>query len=163
VFILGHRHPVVMAKMLTSIDVLSSGRLICGVGVGWWKEELEILGVPFTRRGRHAHEALRVFKALWTEDNPAFEGEFFRCHDIGFAPKLVQKPHPPARTLSPSLQARRARSPGCDRRPGSSGSAGGLSSNVARSLRRASVQPAPKRAKRPMDWRNECGVAIPDG
>ena len=73
VFILGHRHPVVMAKMLTSIDALSNGRLICGVGVGWWKEELEVLGAPF----------------------PAFDGEFFRFRDLGFAPKPVQKPHPP--------------------------------------------------------------------
>jgi len=95
VFILGHRHPVVMAKMLASIDVLSGGRLICGVGVGWWKEELEILGAPFHARGRQADEALRVFKALWTMDHPAFDGEFFRFHDIGFAPKPVQKPHPP--------------------------------------------------------------------
>jgi probable F420-dependent oxidoreductase len=95
VFILGHRHPVVMAKMLTSIDALSGGRLICGVGVGWWKEELDILGAPFTERGRQADEALRVFKALWTQDNPAFEGQFFRFHDLGFAPKPVQKPHPP--------------------------------------------------------------------
>jgi len=95
VFILGHRHPVVMAKMLASIDALSGGRLICGVGVGWWKEELEILGVPFHARGRQADEAIAVFKALWTMDNPAFEGEFFRFRDIGFAPKPVQKPHPP--------------------------------------------------------------------
>src|SRR5499433_1137244 len=95
VFILGHRHPVVMAKMLTSIDALSEGRLIVGVGVGWWREELEILGAPFHQRGRQADEALRVFKALWTEDNPSFEGEFFRFSDIGFAPKPVQKPHPP--------------------------------------------------------------------
>jgi len=95
VFILGHRHPVVMAKMLTSIDALSQGRLIVGVGVGWWKEELEILGAPFHQRGRQADEALRVFKALWTQDNPAFEGEFFRFRDVGFAPKPVQKPHPP--------------------------------------------------------------------
>jgi probable F420-dependent oxidoreductase len=95
VFILGHRHPVVMAKMLASIDALSGGRLICGVGVGWWKEELEILGVPFHARGRQADEAIRVFKALWTMDNPAFDGEFFKFHDIGFAPKPVQKPHPP--------------------------------------------------------------------
>jgi probable F420-dependent oxidoreductase len=95
VFILGHRHPVVMAKMLTTIDALSEGRLIVGVGVGWWKEELEILGAPFHRRGRQADEALRVFKALWTQDNPAFDGEFFRFRDIGFAPKPVQKPHPP--------------------------------------------------------------------
>jgi len=95
VFILGHRHPLVMAKMLTSIDALSGGRLICGVGVGWWKEELEILGVPFHVRGRQADEILRVFKTLWTEENPSFEGEFFRFRDIGFAPKPVQKPHPP--------------------------------------------------------------------
>src|SRR4029077_10355243 len=95
VFILGHRHPVVMAKMLTSIDALSSGRLICGVGVGWWKEELEILGVPFHARGRQADEILRVFKVLWTEENPSFSGEFFRFSNIGFAPKPVQKPGPP--------------------------------------------------------------------
>src|SRR6266542_1636579 len=95
VFILGHRHPVVMAKMLSSIDALSQGRLICGVGVGWWQQELEILGVPFHARGRQADEILRVFKELWTAETPAFEGEFFRFRDIGFAPKPVQKPHPP--------------------------------------------------------------------
>lgn len=95
VFILGHRHPVVMAKMLTTIDALSEGRLICGVGVGWWKEELEILGAPFHARGRQADEILRAFKELWTADNPRFEGEFFRFRDLGFAPKPVQKPHPP--------------------------------------------------------------------
>jgi probable F420-dependent oxidoreductase len=95
VFILGHRHPVVMAKMLTSIDALSGGRLICGVGVGWWREELEILGAPFQRRGRQADEILRVFTTLWAEDNPSFEGEFFRFRDLGFAPKPVQKPRPP--------------------------------------------------------------------
>jgi probable F420-dependent oxidoreductase len=95
VFILGHRHPVVMAKMLSSIDALSNGRLICGVGVGWWKEELEILGAPFHRRGRQADEALRVFTALWSQDNPSFDGEFFRFRDLGFAPKPVQKPRPP--------------------------------------------------------------------
>src|SRR2546430_4512456 len=95
VFILGHRQPVLMAKMLASIDALSKGRLICGFGVGWWKEELEILGAPFHARGRQADEALRVFKELWTSDAPKFEGEFFRFRDVGFAPKPVQKPHPP--------------------------------------------------------------------
>ncbi len=74
VFILGHRHPVVMAKMLTTIDALSNGRLICGVGVGWWEEELTILGVPFKQRGRHADEILKVFKTLWTSDHPTFDG-----------------------------------------------------------------------------------------
>ena len=93
VFILGHRHPVVMAKMLTTIDALSKGRLICGVGVGWWKEELEMLGAPFHARGRQADEMLRVFKALWTEDNPNFQGEFYKIQNLGFAPK--PKPLPP--------------------------------------------------------------------
>jgi len=95
VFILGHRHPVVMAKMLTTIDTLSKGRLICGVGVGWWAEELTALGVPFKQRGRHADEILKVFKTLWTSDHPTFAGEFFRFGDLGFQPKPVQKPHPP--------------------------------------------------------------------
>src|SRR6185436_9479861 len=95
VFILGHRHPIVMAKMLTSIDALSNGRLICGVGVGWWKEELDMLGVPFHQRGRQADEILRAFKILWSETNPTLDGEFFKFRDLGFAPKPVQKPHPP--------------------------------------------------------------------
>ncbi len=95
VFILGHRNPVVMAKMLTTIDTLSGGRLICGVGVGWWQEEFDALGVPFGDRGKRADEMLAVFKALWTMDNPSFQGEFYRFADIGFAPKPVQKPHPP--------------------------------------------------------------------
>ena len=95
VFILGHRHPVVMAKMLTTIDALSNGRLILGVGVGWWKEELTTLGAPFHQRGRQADEILSMLKKLWTSDHPRFEGEFFRFDDLGFAPKPVQKPYPP--------------------------------------------------------------------
>jgi probable F420-dependent oxidoreductase len=95
VFILGHRHPIVMAKMLTTIDALSNGRLICGFGVGWWAEEFAALGIPFHTRGRQGDEMLRVFKELWTAENPQFEGEFYRFSNIGFAPKPVQKPHPP--------------------------------------------------------------------
>ena len=93
VFVLGHRHPIDMAKMLATIDALSQGRLIVGVGVGWWKEELEMLGAPFHARGRQANEMLRVFKALWTEDNPNFQGEFYKIQNLGFAPK--PKPLPP--------------------------------------------------------------------
>ena len=95
VFILGHRHPVVMAKMLSSLDAMSDGRLIVGVGVGWWKDELDILGAPFERRGRHADETLRVFKTLWTQEMPSFDGEFVRFRNVGFEPKPVQRPHPP--------------------------------------------------------------------
>ncbi len=95
VFVLGHRHPVLMAKMLTTIDALSRGRLVCGVGVGWWEEELTTLGAPFRARGRQADEMLRVFKTLWTSEHPTFAGEFYRFDDLGFAPKPVQRPHPP--------------------------------------------------------------------
>jgi probable F420-dependent oxidoreductase len=95
VFILGHRHPVAMAKMLATIDVLSAGRLIVGVGVGWWRQELEILGVDFARRGRAADEALRVFKSMWTEREPRFAGKFYRITGAGAEPKPLQKPHPP--------------------------------------------------------------------
>lgn len=95
VFILGHRNPVVMAKMLTTIDTLSTGRLICGVGVGWWREEFAALGIPFEKRGRRADEMLQVFKALWTQADPRFTGKFYQLRDVGFAPKPVQQPHPP--------------------------------------------------------------------
>lgn len=95
VFILGHRNPIVMAKMLTTIDTLSNGRLTCGVGVGWWAEEFAALGVPFKARGRLGDETIRIFKELWTADDPEFSGEFYRFSKIGFAPKPVQKPHPP--------------------------------------------------------------------
>jgi probable F420-dependent oxidoreductase len=95
VFILGHRHPVVMAKMLSTIDVLSGGRLVCGVGVGWWEEELSLLGVPYRQRGKQADEMIRVFKTLWTDEHPRFEGRFYTIPDVGFAPKPLQQPHPP--------------------------------------------------------------------
>jgi probable F420-dependent oxidoreductase len=84
-----------MAKMLTTIDTLSNGRLICGVGVGWWREEFAALGIPFEQRGRRADEMLQVFKALWTQDEPRFHGRFYQLCDVGFAPKPVQQPHPP--------------------------------------------------------------------
>src|SRR3989441_8513299 len=70
VFILGPRHPVVMAKMLTTIDALSDGRLVCGVGGGWGGEELTILDAPFHRRGRQAAPSLRGFQAPWASDHP---------------------------------------------------------------------------------------------
>ncbi len=95
VFILGHRHPVVMAKMLATIDVLSGGRLICGVGVGWWEEELNLLGVPYKQRGKQADEMIQIFKTLWTDDHPHFEGAFYTIPDVGCEPKPIQKPHPP--------------------------------------------------------------------
>src|SRR5262249_31366648 len=102
VFILGHRHPVAMAKMLATIDALSGGRLIVGVGVGWWRQELEILGVDFARparasarRARAADGARALPKAWGTGREPRFGGEFSRIPGAGAEPKPLQKPHPP--------------------------------------------------------------------
>ena len=96
VLIVPHRNPIVAAKALATIDFLSNGRLVVGVGVGWMREEFEALGLPpFEERGAVTDEYIRVFKELWTSDNPTFEGKYCRFSDIHFMPKPVQKPHPP--------------------------------------------------------------------
>jgi probable F420-dependent oxidoreductase len=96
VMILPYRNPVVTAKMLATIDVLSGGRVTVGVGVGWLREEFEALGAPdFDRRGAVSDEYLRVFKALWTQDPASYHGEFYRFDSVRCLPHPVQKPHPP--------------------------------------------------------------------
>ena len=96
VMVLPHRSPVLTAKMLATIDVLSQGRLIVGCGVGWMEEEFEAIGAPpYAERGAVGNEYLRVFKELWTSDDPSFDGEYASFSNIAFAPKPVQQPHPP--------------------------------------------------------------------
>ena len=96
VMILPHRHPVLAAKMLATIDVLSRGRLTVGVGVGWLREEFQALGAPnFDRRGAVSDEILAIFKTLWTRSPASFAGEFFRFDEVKCLPAPVQKPHPP--------------------------------------------------------------------
>jgi probable F420-dependent oxidoreductase len=96
VMILPHRNPVVTAKMLATIDVLSRGRVTVGVGVGWLREEFEALGAPdFDRRGAVSDEYLRIFKALWTQDPASYHGEFYRFDSVRCLPHPAQKPHPP--------------------------------------------------------------------
>jgi len=96
VMILPHRPPVLAAKMLATIDVLSRGRLTVGVGVGWLREEFQALGAPdFDRRGAVSDEILAVFKTLWTRSPASFAGEFFRFDEVTCLPAPVQKPHPP--------------------------------------------------------------------
>ena len=96
VLVLPYRNPVLTAKMLATADVLSGGRLFVGVGAGWLREEFEVMGSPpFAERGRVTDEWLQLFVKLWTEDNPVFDGKFYRVRDIGCFPKPVQKPHPP--------------------------------------------------------------------
>jgi probable F420-dependent oxidoreductase len=89
------RHPVYTAKMVAGLDVLSAGRADFGVGVGWLAEEFDALGVPFARRGARTRAYLEVMRRLWTEERPAYDGEFYRLPPVRFAPKPVQRPHPP--------------------------------------------------------------------
>ena len=95
VVILPYRNPIVQAKMFASLDVLTKGRVICGVGVGWLEKEFDVLGVPYSERGPMSDECLAVFKSLWTEEHPEFHGKFFDFDGIQSFPKPIQKPHIP--------------------------------------------------------------------
>jgi len=95
VIILPQRNPIVLAKELASVDVVSRGRLIFGLGSGYLEPEFRAIGAPFSQRGAVTDEAIRVLKALWTMERPAFEGRFFRFAGIDAYPRPVQRPHPP--------------------------------------------------------------------
>ena len=95
VIILPYRNPVVQAKMFASLDVLTNGRMICGVGVGWLEKEFDILGVPYAERGPMTDEFLEIFIALWTQAEPEFHGRFYDIDGIQFYPKPIQQPHIP--------------------------------------------------------------------
>jgi probable F420-dependent oxidoreductase len=96
VMVVPHRPPVFTAKALATIDVLSNGRVSVGVGAGWMDEEFQAIGAPpFAERGKVTDEYLQIFKTLWTQDDPHYEGRYASFHDVSFLPKPVQKPHPP--------------------------------------------------------------------
>ncbi|MFN0041251.1 MAG: LLM class F420-dependent oxidoreductase [Burkholderiales bacterium] len=96
VMVVPHRNPVHTAKALATIDVLSQGRVTVGCGAGWMDEEFKAIGVPpFAERGKVTDEYLRVFKTLWTEDDPRFSGQYANFQNISFLPKPTQRPHPP--------------------------------------------------------------------
>jgi probable F420-dependent oxidoreductase len=95
VLVIPYRHPLYWAKIATTIDHLSKGRLILGVGVGWMAEEFDALGAPFKERGAVADEQLQVLRRLWDEDKPSFEGRYYRFREMGFSPKPLQKPRIP--------------------------------------------------------------------
>jgi len=95
VMVVPHRKPVHTAKILATIDVLSGGRVVLGCGTGWLREEFEAIGTePFEARGQVTDEYIRVFKELWTSENPSFAGEYVSFKDISFEPKPVQRPLP---------------------------------------------------------------------
>ena len=95
VMVLPYHEPIALAKALTTIDVLSGGRLMVGVASGWLREEFDLLGVPFRERGARTDEYLAALRALWTEDRVTFQGRFVRLEEAAFFPKPIQKPYPP--------------------------------------------------------------------
>jgi probable F420-dependent oxidoreductase len=95
VLVLPFRDPVAFAKAWGTLDVLSGGRSILGVGVGWNRDEFAALGVPHRERGRRMNELLESITALWAGDGVSYEGEFYRFRDLTIEPKPVQRPHPP--------------------------------------------------------------------
>lgn len=89
------QHPIITAKALSTMDWLSGGRVTVTFGVGWLKEEFDLLGVPFHERGAMAEEFIQAIIELWTKEDPEFEGRYVSFKDVAFEPRPVQKPHIP--------------------------------------------------------------------
>jgi probable F420-dependent oxidoreductase len=95
IIILPQRNPVVLAKELASLDVVSGGRLICGFGIGSLALEYASLGVPFEHKGKRAEEYIGAMRALWTMEKPEFRGQFVSFSGVRAEPRPAQKPCPP--------------------------------------------------------------------
>lgn len=106
--ILPQRSPLITAKELATLDVLSKGRVMLGVGIGWLREEFEAIGVPFEGRGRRAVEAIEAMRVLWSDDQPSYQGETVRFHDARLWPKPVHRRIPVHLGGHTELAARRA-------------------------------------------------------
>lgn len=104
-------NPVLFARQLASLDVLSGGRLEAGFGMGWSPDEFEAVGQPMKNRGKRADEFLQVLKKIWTEDPVEFEGKYYRVAKSIVGLKPVQKPHPPIymAAYTPGAMGRTAR------------------------------------------------------
>jgi probable F420-dependent oxidoreductase len=95
VLIMPYRNPIASAKSLATIDRMSGGRLIAGIGVGWNEAEFNALGVPFRERGARTTEYLRIWQACWAPGTVSFAGKFFAFSDMYVSPKPLQQPFPP--------------------------------------------------------------------
>jgi len=95
VLVLPYRHPLYWARVAVSIERLSKGRLVMGVGVGWMEEEFAAQGLSFRERGRMTDEQLQIVNQLWTEEHVSFTGQFYQFQDIAFFPKPLQQPRIP--------------------------------------------------------------------
>jgi probable F420-dependent oxidoreductase len=94
VLVLPYHHPIRLAKMAATLDVLSGGRLILGIGVGAIEKEMHAMGSPFAERGAVTDEAIAVMRTLWSEDDPRYDGTYSRFAGMKFSPKPLQKPIP---------------------------------------------------------------------
>jgi len=95
IIILPQRNPLVLAKELASVDVVSGGRLIFGLGIGYLKPEFAALSIPFDHKGPRSMEYLEAMKAVWMQEKPSYQGRFVSFSGIQAKPQPVQKPHPP--------------------------------------------------------------------
>jgi probable F420-dependent oxidoreductase len=95
VLILPMRNPIEVAKEVAGADVLSRGRILLGIGVGWFKEEFDALRAPFHERGARTDEYLQICQTLWTQEPATFTGRYYQFREAHFGPKPWQKPHPP--------------------------------------------------------------------
>lgn len=95
VLIMPYRNPIATAKMMATLDQMSGGRVIAGIGVGWNEAEYNALGVPFHERGTRTNEYLHIWKACWAPGEVSFEGTFFSFSNMQISPKPLQQPHPP--------------------------------------------------------------------
>src|SRR5436309_6000234 len=94
----GYRNPALLAKMASTVDVLSHGRLVCGLGAGWYEHEYRAYGYPYPGAGerlRRLHEAIQIILAMWTQDEATFEGTYYQVRGAINQPKGAQKPHIP--------------------------------------------------------------------
>jgi probable F420-dependent oxidoreductase len=107
VIILPQRHPLYLAKQLATLDVLSNGRMMVGIGSGWMKEEFDSLQIPFNVRGARTDESIQAMRALWSEPVATFRGKHFHFHDVKSYPKPLQKKGIPIHVGGHSLAAAR--------------------------------------------------------
>ncbi len=89
------QNPVVLAKRFATLDILSEGRTIAGLGIGWSKDEYEVSGVPYKDKGTRADEFLQVLKKIWTDEVVEFKGQFYNIPASKIGPKPLHGPHPP--------------------------------------------------------------------
>jgi probable F420-dependent oxidoreductase len=95
VLVLPYHNPIRLAKTVATLDAISAGRVILGVGVGVIEEEFTALGSPYKERGAYSDEALAIMQTLWMQEDPQFAGTYYTFNGMKFSPKPVQQPHPP--------------------------------------------------------------------